>query len=59
MLPYFLHRIYDQGLKPSTVYLRRQSNWAREWVNKQGVPENKSLGPRYYSRLYTSRHISP
>jgi len=46
-------------LKPSTVYLRRQSNWAWEWVNKQDVPENESYGPCYYSRLYSSPGISP
>jgi len=46
-------------LKSSTVYLRRQSNWAWEWVNQQGVPENESFGPRYYSRQYSCRCISP
>jgi len=36
-----------ERLKPSSVYLRGQSNWAWEWVNKQGVPEDESFGPRY------------
>jgi len=50
----FLRRFYIscisyiiEPLNPSNVYLRRQSNWAWEWVNKHGVPANENFGLRY------------
>ena len=44
-------------LRPSTVCLRRQSNWTWEWVNQRGVLENKNFGMHYDSCLYASRCI--